>query len=232
MTLAILTITHQAAAFPSIYPPGGTGIDVSWPPSNCNTTPPPQADFGIVGVTGGLNFTQNPCLFSEAHWFDHLSLYMNTGYPELRVAQKFAQTPKPCSSGDNQCVAYDYGFNAAEYAILYAASQGVHATVWWLDVETENSWSPNHTYNRESIQGAIDAIKQETILPTIGIYSTPMQWRIITGDWRNYLPNWVGTGSSKRNIALAACKTSDFTLGGTWLAQYVLELDHDVVCQN
>jgi hypothetical protein len=127
-------------------------------------------------------------------------------------------------------MAYNYGFNAAEYALLYAASQNVHATNWWLDVETENSWSPSYQENRASLQGMIDAIKQGTIFSNIGIYSTPLQWRQITGGWKNGLPNWVGTGSTQRADAINACSGSDFTAGGTQLTQYIQKLDQDYVC--
>lgn len=42
-----------------IYDPGSTGLDVSWPASNCHATLPSGGVFGIVGVTGGLDFTKN-----------------------------------------------------------------------------------------------------------------------------------------------------------------------------
>jgi hypothetical protein len=226
---AITTPTIEAA---SIYPAGSSGADVSWPEANCNVSPPSEAAFGIVGVTGGLDFTRNTCLFREAHWFNHLSLYMNTGYPGVKYVRKVAGYPWGCRHDNDSCLAYSYGFDAAQYGLLYAASQNVHSTVWWLDVETENSWTPNKRDNRQAIQGMIDAIRQSIILPTIGIYSTPKQWRVITGGWRNGFSNWVGTGSAKRSVATAACQGSDFTAGGTVLTQYVLKLDHDYVCKR
>jgi hypothetical protein len=225
-----LVVSNHTLAL-SMYPPGSTGSDVSWPKSNCSASPPSQASFGIVGATGGLDFARNNCLFSEASWFPHLALYMNTGYPGISVGRNFASGPKHCSLTDNVCLAYNYGFAAAEYGLLYAASQNVHSTSWWLDVETENSWTPNVLANRASIQGMIDAIKQNTVIAVIGIYSTPLQWKQITGNWRNNIPNWVGTGSTRRSDALAACRGNDFTGGGTQLTQYILQLDHDYVCR-
>jgi hypothetical protein len=216
----------------NLFNVGSTGIDVSWPMSNCNAKPSSDAAFGIVGVTGGLDFTSNNCLFSEAHWFNQLSLYMNTGFPGVDYASKADHSPLHCVYSDDACLAYNYGYNAAAYAMLYAASQNIHSTVWWLDVETENSWTNSAADNQASIQGSIDAIKRAVILPTIGIYSTPYQWKVITNNWRNGLPNWVGTGSSLRADAIRACSGNNFTGGGTMLTQYTLELDHDYVCYD
>lgn len=212
--------------------PTNTGNDLSWPPSNCTAIPPAYSVFGIVGVTGGLNFTQNPCLFRESHQFKQLSLYMNTGYPGPATAQKYANEAKSCIGQTSACLAYNYGYAAAQYALLYADSQNVNSNTWWLDVETENSWSHKTGENRASIQGAIDAINHESLFikPNIGIYSTPHQWKIITGGWKNKLPNWVGTGSVHRSEALKACAGNDFTGGGTKLTQYILQIDHDYQC--
>lgn len=223
--------TATAQAY-SIYQPGTTGVDVSWPPPNCSAKPPTYAAFGIVGVTGGLDYTQNSCLITEASWFHNLSLYMNTGYPGVSYALKYATYPRHCSKTDENCLAYNYGFDAANYALIYAASRNVHSTVWWLDVETENSWTAQNDQNVSSIQGMIDAIRLNTFLPTIGIYSTPNQWRTITGGWQLNLPNWVGTGSGQKSAAVSACSANNFTGSGTWLTQYTTTLDHDYVCQQ
>jgi hypothetical protein len=231
VVLAAVLMTAHVAAF-NIYSEGTTGVDVSWPKPNCSATPPTQAAFGIVGVTGGLVFTPNDCLLVEGSWFANRALYMNTGYPGTSLAIKYASYPRQCPHTDTNCLAYNFGFNAAEYALLYAASLNVHATTWWLDVETENSWSTKPQENQASIQGAIDAVRQEAIFATVGVYSTPLQWQKITGGWKNGLPNWVGTGGTKRDDAVAACNGSDFTGGGTVLAQYILDLDHDYVCGN
>lgn len=227
-----MVFSSPVGASASIYPAGSTGVDVSWPAANCNASPAADAAFGIVGVTGGLDFTRNNCLFNESHRFPHLSLYMNTGYPGSKLAKKYANDARHCSAAETNCLAYNYGFAAAQYALLYAASQNIHSTVWWLDVETENSWTKIHRENRAAVEGMMAAIKQSTLFSGIGIYSTPKQWRQIMGDWKNGLPNWVGTGSTKRSTAIAACRTNDFTGGGTRLTQYILTLDHDYVCPN
>lgn len=226
-----LILFHHAVAAKSLYQAGSTGVDVSWPPSNCSAKPPGYASFGIVGVTGGLNFVQNNCLYRQSHQFNQLSLYINTGYPGTAKAKKFTSVSKSCPYTNLPCLPYNYGYSAAEYALLYADSQNVTSNTWWLDVETMNSWSENVKDNQASIQGAIDAINKGNIFrPNIGIYSTPRQWKIITGGWKNKMPAWIGTGSSYRKDAKAACLDPPFTGGENVLSQYVLELDHDFSC--
>lgn len=170
-------------------------------------------------------------MLTEVSQLDDVSLYMNTDFPGVKHVHQFARFPRQCDGGNALCLAYNYGFNAAQYALTYAASQTIHSTTWWLDVETENSWSDKAAENVASIQGAIDAVRHGGFLPTIGIYSTPQQWQVITGGWKNGLPEWVGTGSGKQSDAITACQNNDFTGGDTILAQYVLRLDHDYVCK-
>jgi hypothetical protein len=207
--------------------PGMIGRDVSWP--NCEARPPRNAPFGIVGVTGGLVFRPNPCLFIEAHWFTNVSLYLNTGYKKT-VAVKFSSFPRSCTHDNETCLAYNFGYNAGVYALSYAASQYVHAHTWWLDVETENSWSASPMYNRASLSGMIDAIRQNTLLSNIGFYAYPGQWKIITDGWKNHSPAWAATGNDSYAVAKRACALPSFTGGKIVLTQFILDLDHDYIC--
>jgi hypothetical protein len=204
--------------------------DVSWP--NCDKTVAANyAQYGIVGVSGGLDYQLNPCLITEARWFTHYGLYVNTGYPGLADTKKLSSRPKACASDDYLCFAYNYGFQATVFDIHYAASLGLAAPLWLLDVETDNSWSNNPLLNRASLQGAIDAIKQLSFKPTIGIYSTPDQWTEITDNWQPAVPAWLGTGGTTLAVAIRACHTPSFTAGAIWLAQYTPYLDEDYACQ-
>jgi len=45
------------------YNAGSIGTDVSWP--NCRASAAGDNAFGIVGVTGGLDFKPNPCMYLE-----------------------------------------------------------------------------------------------------------------------------------------------------------------------
>src|SRR5579872_686562 len=61
--------------------------DVSWP--NCKDVSPTISTWGVVGVTGGLDFHPNPCAELESTWFAHVSLYENTGYPGTSFGLKY-----------------------------------------------------------------------------------------------------------------------------------------------
>jgi hypothetical protein len=204
-----------------------TSVDVSWP--NCKVTQP-NVPVGIVGVTGGLDFQQNACLRSEVAWFPMAALYMNTGWPGTTFHLQFPDSPRSCALSDTLCLAYNYGFHAAQYAISYANSRLVQSSQWWLDVETENSWTNNVLQNRAALQGMIDAIHQNVFAATVGFYSYPGQWIQIVGNWRPRLPAWVATGTMSESMAVAACHEPSFTGSSVQLSQYTLKLDEDYNC--
>ncbi len=212
---------------PGSGPKTNTITDVSWP--NCSLRSV-SSEWGIVGVTGGLDLRPNKCAAAETGWFSHYALYMNTGYPGIHYAEKFANSPRSCSQTDERCVAYNYGYNASLYAIKYAASRNLHSDLWWLDVETDNSWSTKAVLNRASLQGSLDALHQTVIFAKVGIYSYPAQWQLLTSSWHNGLPAWVATGSATLGVAQQACQGPGFDGGQVWLGQYTPNLDANVPC--
>ncbi len=216
----------QAAAAAALYPTGSTGYDVSWP--NCTATPPAHPPFGIVGVNDGTAYSQSPCLAQEAAWFSHLSLYANTGWYNQSVHIN-PTSPRICASGDNNCLAYNYGYNAGLYALNYARGQNVSASVWWLDVENGNTWNADTTQNRNSLQGEYDALVANGVT-TVGVYSTTAQWDSITGTWLNSWPSWGATTVSTAKQAATFCTGHRFTGGPTELIQYSGTLDRDYAC--
>jgi hypothetical protein len=228
LILGLLLLIFAVAAYKPKF--SNNIVDVSWP--NCALKGTNSFSSGIVGATGGLDFKPNPCAGQEAGWFSRYSLYMNTGYPGRAYGLKYLSTPLTCRPSNNDCLAYNYGYNAAKYAVSYADYQAAHSNVWWLDVETDNSWTLSPLVNRNVLAGAIAAVKQIPFVSSIGIYSTPNQWRAITGSWHNLLPEWIGTGSSSRNTALQACSSKSFTGGPIWLSQYTIKLDTDLACPN
>jgi hypothetical protein len=203
-------------------------VDISWP--NCAVAKTNTYSEGIVGVTGGLDFRPNPCLAGEASIFSKYALYMNTGYPGRSYGLRFRSSPIRCVSTNDRCLAFNWGYNAAEYAIRYSYVQVAHSNEWWIDVETDNSWTDNTGVNRSSIEGAIAATKQIPFVRTIGIYSTPDQWFLITNYWQNGLPEWIGTGSLSKSIARQDCYSLSFTGGPVKLSQYTQNLDVDLSC--
>ena len=205
-----------------------TIVDVSWP--NCNHEPSTNFREGIIGVTGGLDFRPNHCLAGETTWFEHYALYMNTGYPGVAYGKKYMSSPRHCVISNKQCLGYNYGYAAAEYGIHYAAKSGTYSDLWWLDVETDNSWTTNQSVNRAVLEGAVAAITRNSFLAEVGIYSTPNQWQQITGGWHSDLPAWLGTGLSSARGAASECHIHAFTGGSIWLSQYTTNIDANVAC--
>lgn len=211
------------------YASGSVGTDVSWP--NCSASIPKGSAFGIVGVTGGKNFSPNPCLKAEAANFSNLSLYVNTGYPGQSYALPYQSAPKACPSTDLNCLAYNYGYNAGLYALQQAQNQGAGSNTWWLDVETMNTWTADTAQNINSLQGMIDSLKDAKV-GTIGIYSTTAQWGTVTGGWKNLLPSWGATTWNTAKQAATYCKGHEFTGGPSYLMQFTPKrgLDQNVAC--
>jgi hypothetical protein len=209
------------------YPAGTTGYNVAVPA--CGQTLPATFSFGIVGVTGGRSFNHSSCLAAEYGWAKGgsaaPSLYMNLNAPIGSTASNGMTGPRGnCSKKDKACQAYNYGYNAAGDAYTYAVSQHADAAVWWLDVETANSWSANTTLNALTVQGAVKFLQDKG--KTAGIYSTQYQWKTITGGYSFTppLPAWVA-GAPDLATAKLFCSPANaakysFGGGAVWLAQY------------
>jgi hypothetical protein len=222
---AYIFVISGVASAQGVYPSGSTGVDVSYP--NCNARIS-RTSFGIVGATGGLAYSYNGCLTTESANFSNLSLYMNTGWyaqsPHINPT-----TPRQCAAGDNNCLAYNYGYNAALDALNYSHGKNVRSSAWWLDVETSNTWSSDINQNRSSLQGSYDALKAAGAA-TVGAYSTTAQWQSITGGWLNNWPNWGATTWTTSKQAAKYCSGHQFTGGPTYLIQYSGKLDQDYAC--
>ncbi len=219
----------SAAAAQGQYTSGSTGLDVSYP--NCRATVP-IAGFGIVGVSDGTVYSTNPCFSQEsAHFLSNLSFYVNTGWYS-KSSFINPSSPKLCNAGDNNCLAYNYGYNAGATAYNAATSASEHSSTWWLDVETSNTWSSDTVQNQNSIQGEYDALVANGV-STVGIYSTTAQWQTITGSWKNNWPSWGATTWSSSSQAQTYCTGHQFTGGASFLMQYKAkksQLDQDVAC--
>lgn len=248
-TQGLVTAQAAAAGVSSAASAGSTGYDISWP--QCSSAYPSGGSFGIVGVTDGLPWSANPCLASESSWAaTHAAppqLYTNTANPAPHSSYYWPKSgsrdPALCkiatSRKDPGC-AYDYGWHAAANALATAGSVNASAVqeVWWLDVETGNSWNGNGSSNAADLQGAIDYLRSHGVA-TVGVYSTAYQWNRITGGytastaasyaagWRAEFtsaygiassPSWVA-GASSLSAAPESCGSS-FTGTSTRLVQY------------
>ncbi len=213
---------------PSVYADNQTVTDISWP--NCKEKHLNVTALGIVGVNGGLSFRANPCLNDQTLLFhNQYALYLNTGYPGKSYGLRYVHSPLNCRPVNLDCLAYNYGYNAALYSIKYANTQAAHSFVWWLDVETDNSWTTNYNQNIYALIGMIYGLKNNEIRPTIGVYSFPQQWQVITGGWKVNLPTWVASGSQSKKTALSYCLKS-YNGSPVWLSQYTTSLDYNYNC--
>ena len=221
-------------------PPGGgggskpRGYDISYP--QCGGAYPVNVAFAIVGVNGGRVFSKNPCLADQLRWGGDAAaeVYINTGNPGPALSSFWpvGQTsPRVCSSSnpDTADCAYDYGWNAAQHSYqtleeayaLRGISANPNETVWWLDVETSNSWRSNTALNVAALQGEVAYLVSRGVT-SIGVYSTTVQWGEITGGTAAFAayPSW-GAGAPSENAAKRHCvATPGFTGGDLALVQY------------
>ncbi len=251
----------SAAAASAGAPPGGSsGHDISWP--QCGSAFPGDGAFGIVGVTNGRAWSANACLASEYQWAAGYprtpDLYMNTANPAPHSSFYWpasgAQDPALCQDStattDPGC-AYDYGWHTAANALATSKSAlgNLAQGVWWLDVETGNTWNGDASSNAADLQGSIDYLLAQHVAG-VGVYSTGYQWGVITGGystsnastyaaaWRpeftspngiSAAPSWVA-GASGPSDAPSYCSSS-FLGTTTWLVQYIAgATDVDYAC--
>jgi hypothetical protein len=134
-----------------------------------------------------------------------------------------------CPASNSSCQAYNYGANAVAYSVSAAKAAGVMASVWWLDVETGNTWSSSTAANDQVVRGALAQLAADKL--TGGIYSTSYQWRVVAGTWTPDVPEWVPSGASSARSAEAICGGTYFTSGATWMVQFASGgLDGDLAC--
>jgi hypothetical protein len=216
------------------------GYDISFPQCELGFPDTPFA-YGIVGVTHGHAFTYNPCLHDEFVWAQQAdaapSFYMNLNYAVGWSAGHGLSGPKGnCTTFDEACKAYNYGYNAAQDAFDYARQQGANAHIWWFDVETMNTWSPNTDLNDLVIQAAMDFFVKHAAI--VGVYSSRDQWNSIAGSTfvpnlplTAQLPNWIAIGAPLHLASRLCSPAYAFGGGRVWLVQYrVAEYDQNYAC--
>lgn len=250
-----LVFSQEAFAFSDPYAGLAQGYDISYP--QCGGSYP-GGGFGIVGIDHGRPFDPdnqygpNPCLASEyaaAQGTGHASLYMNTGYAKTYyqnhpVASCVSQS-KTVSPKTSLQQAWEIGCAQAWFNEQYALGTGQNAygytqqglaapSMWWLDVETANSWSSaNLQLNAETLTGAAQELAQLTPSIPVGAYSTSYQWGKIAG--RNSVAglaaDWVASGQTSGSNLSSYCGTG-FSGAPVWLVQWVWQstYDYDVAC--
>lgn len=244
----------SAVPSPSDGPEQALGNDISWP--QCGQDFPDAPAFGIVGVNNGLANTTNPCLAEQLRWAEAISvnptgqpsvaLYVNTANPGLAGSWWPASNDYPagkavanpygtCKTKDvGAACAYMYGYAKAYDNAYIRGIETPEEYLWWLDVETDNSWSTDRNSNRAVLEGMTAFF--QSIRADVGIYSSSYQWGLIVGivdESSNLydLPSWLA-GARTASAAQANCSDAPLTAGGdVALTQFVARgFDYDYSC--
>ncbi len=253
------------APTPVLPSPEPVGYDVSWP--QCAQTLPTVLSFAVVGVNGGLANSTNPCLASQLAWAagadgqtrePPVSLYVNTANPPPADAAWWPTSnsypvgsptivPNPygvCTGGESPACSYIYGYAKAHDNATIRGVPNPASYFWWLDVETDNSWSSDEIANRAALEGMTHYYRDILKVAGVGIYSTGYQWARIVGGLGaatsgtslvgpsnlNGLPSWIA-GASSLAGARANCSQPALTGGTVTVTQYVMNnLDHNLSC--
>lgn len=252
----------QGGAKPTPTP---LGIDVSWP--QCGKRLPTNHAFGIVGVNGGLATTTNPCLKEQLIWAEKaiggtsqekVQLYVNTANPiddapNTPTWPTSGNTPYgDCNGEDRDSIpcAWQYGWNRAyddvhvhftPAATAAQANTSPSHYIWWLDIETINSWKLggsafDHASNIAVLEGMTAYFNSANA--RVGLYSPSSHWTQITGNGvpntsnLYNLPSWLPVGNANVSTAIAACGRTPLTGGGVvTLTQFVSKnLDYNYSC--
>jgi hypothetical protein len=236
-------------------PPTGAGVDISFPQCSpdSHVDLPAGIPFAVIGVNGGVASNSNKCLQSEynsalllAGTTDqpHASLYVNTGNPALAATwwpagdktQSGGAVQNPdgtCTHAAGPACAYVYGYSMAQADYRRAQSKLTRVpSMWWLDVETTNTWQRDLAANAASLTGMVDYFQSKGL--TVGIYSTSFQWKKIAGvtSAKSHLAgllSWLAGGSYVG--APADCEKKPLTPNGrVVMVQYVTHFDNDYSC--
>ena len=227
------------------------GNDISWP--QCNKTLPKGQAFGVVGVNDGLANTTNPCFATELTWAqksaggtgqDKVALYVNTANPGLAgswwpSSNSYGGTIVTsaygtCDGTDTPACAYVYGYAKAYDDATIRGVSNPSSYLWWLDVETGNSWETNKTANTADLEGMTAYF--QSIYARVGLYSTSYQLGQIVGNPSdgsnlNNLKSWI-PGARSQSGAQTNCSSAPLTPGSiVTLTQFVSKnLDYDYSC--
>ena len=252
----VLAVPGTASAAPA-----AVGYDVSYP--QCGSTLPRDPVFAVVGVNGGLSTRGNPCLSAQLSWAwgasgavhsqPRAQLYLNTANPgEVRtqVTTWPAEGTTPygsCTGANTTACSWQYGWERAENTVDAFFTPAAEAArvdgrpasyVWWLDVETVNTWQSGSdealARNRAALEGMTAFLESRG--GQVGIYSTSQQWTQIAGTVPSDSPladldSWLA-GATSFGDAQEACQGDPLVPDGqVTLTQYVQRnLDRNQSC--
>jgi hypothetical protein len=180
-------------------------------------------------------------------------VYLNTANPGQVINQvttwpSSGSTPYgECDGTNSMACSWEYGWERASNSILsffvpVAGAAGVDNEpshyIWWLDVETTNTWQTGSTdalaRNRATLEGMTASIIARG--GRVGLYSTHQQWAQIVGSVPSSSnlasrPSWLA-GSDSLSDARSDCRNPALTPGGrVTLTQYIVNgFDRNHAC--
>jgi hypothetical protein len=261
---ALLAVAAAIVAAPGTAnaAPTQVGYDVSYP--QCGTPLPADRAFAVVGVNGGLSTRTNSCLTDQLTWAwgssgvvlsqPKAQLYLNTANPgevlhQVTTWPSSGITPYgTCAGANTLACSWQYGYERAQNSVISFFTPAAQAArvdsqparyMWWLDVETTNTWQSGSTAalarNRATLEGMTAYLRSRNA--AVGLYSTRQQWAQIVGAVGPHSnlagrPAWLA-GSTSLSAATAACYPPPLTpRGRVTLSQYVVaELDRNHSCR-
>ncbi|TKJ19300.1 hypothetical protein [Blastococcus sp. CCUG 61487] len=256
--VAVLAWPASAAAAPGV--PDHVGVDVSHP--QCGTDLPEDRAFTVVGVNGGLANLPNPCLAEQLEYAQGsqgtagqpvTQLYLNTANPGQVVDlvdtwPSDGTTPYgECDGQNSDACSWQYGWDRARasvtrYFLPAALEAGIDLRpsqyVWWLDVETSNSWQDGSLEARARNLAALEGMTAylDSWGAVVGLYSTHQQWGRIVGTVPDDSPlagrrSWLAGAVTAEQAALSCALPPLVPRGPVALAQYVPgDLDLNLPC--
>ncbi len=244
------------------------GADISYP--QCGKVVPINQAFGVVGVNGGIATTTNPCLSYQLLWAsrslggtaqDKIQLYVNTANPgglntaswprsNTDSAGTTVQDPYgTCTGSDTTACAWQYGWNRSLEDVRDRFQTNANTAainplpsnyVWWLDVETGNTWKLSGSdFDMQSNKAVLEGMTAyfESLQARVGLYSTAYQWGKIVGNSVNANSNLVGRanwrpGGANLSTAKQACIAPPLTVNGSVvMTQFISKnLDYNYSC--
>lgn len=147
-----------------------------------------------------------------------------------------------CAHGSDAACSYVYGYAQAYADVNYRVTQKTDPAgkpwMWWLDVETVNSWESGSAAsllaNQADLEGMVAYFTSTGA--HVGVYSTSSQWKAITGAPKNTtlagLPSWL-PGAHTLQDAISNCALPALTPGGhVTVTQYTSSIDSDYACRT
>ncbi|HSU45658.1 MAG TPA: hypothetical protein VLJ40_01990 [Arthrobacter sp.] len=205
---------------------------------------------------GSLPDTTNPCLAAQLAWAagatggaagNPVPVYVNTANPGAGGSWSWPasnvyggnQITNPygtCAGTATAACAYIYGYALAFEDANHRGVPDPAQRMWWLDVETLNSWSSDTGANTAVLEGMTAYL--ESIGASVGIYSTGYQFGEIagvidSGSNLDKLNEWIA-GADSVASAQANCAADPLTPGGTITqTQFTTEsFDYNITCPN